>query len=59
MQLLTTKNICNILKISINTLNRWRNNPTINFPKPLKFQPNNGKTLWIDSDIEEWIKSNK
>ena len=56
MQLLTTKEVCSILRISINTLYRWRN--TNKFPLPIKRVNNNGKNLWLNSDIEEWIQNN-
>ena len=57
MQLLTTKEVCKILRISVDTLNRWRANITINFPKPIKVDGKNSKNLWQLSDVEEFIKN--
>ncbi len=48
-----------MLNISINTLLRWRKDDIIKFPEPMKVQGNNGKNLWVEEDIEEWIKDNK
>ena len=48
-----------MLRISIDTLNRWRRNNNIRFPCPLQVKGKFGKTLWVESDIEKWIKSNK
>ncbi len=56
MQLLTTKEVCNMLRISIDTLHRWRTNIAINFPKPIKVDGKKSKNLWQLSDIEEFIK---
>ena len=56
MELLTTKDVCNMLRISSNTLKKWRKIGIADFPLPIKVQKHNGKTLWIKLEIEEWIK---
>ena len=57
MQLITAKDVCKILNISIPTLYRWRK--ANKFPKPIKIEKNNnGKILWIESNIEKWINDN-
>lgn len=53
MQLITAKQVCKILNISIPTLYRWRK--ANKFPKPIKTENYNGKILWVESNIEKWI----
>lgn len=56
MQLITAKQVCKILNISIPTLYRWRK--ANKFPNPIKTESNNGKILWVESNIEKWINDN-
>ncbi len=55
MELLTTKDVCNMLRISPNTLRNWR--LANKFPHPIQVQDNNGKTLWLKINVENWLNN--
>lgn len=53
MQLLTTKEVCNLLRIHPNTLATWKK--LAKFPQAIKVGNIKGKKLWLLSDIEKFI----
>tara|TARA_R110000868_G_scaffold193515_1_gene438504 strand:- start:547 stop:1122 length:576 start_codon:yes stop_codon:yes gene_type:complete len=55
MKLLTTKEVCTLLRIHSNTLRNWRHKDK--FPQPKKALTDKGKNLWLLSDIQEWISN--
>ena len=56
MKFLTTKEVCQLLKISIDTLHRWRRENK--FIQPIKISGKNGKNLWLIEEVENFIKNN-
>jgi predicted DNA-binding transcriptional regulator AlpA len=53
-KLLTAREVCEILRIHIQTLyNRVRNDPE--FPKPIRYK-RGGRLAWRESVIEKYIK---
>lgn len=54
LEILTSKDVCNLIRISRQTLRTWIKKGI--FPKPLIL--NTKKLLWNKEVIEKWIKNN-
>ena len=53
--LITTAEVASICKVSTSTIERWRRNPALNFPQPIKIGP---KASRYDSvAVAKWVLS--